>query len=136
MKKLVLVISACVLMLLPACGAGPEIDTDLVFVNDSDAVIVEVVVDFEDRSGGSRRADGDPLDRGDTLGFEAGEYPVTVAVYDAVFEGHGQEELASLTIPEAPPEGERWYVTAQDGAEGLTLVAETSSSAGPDSEEG
>ncbi len=111
--------------LLNAVGGPVEPDADLVFINDSDAVVVEVVMKFEDQFGGARRADCKPLKRGETLGFEAGEYPVTVAVYDAPFGSDEEQELARLTISEAPPEGERWYIAAQDGAEGLTLLADT-----------
>ena len=50
---------------------------------------------------------------------------MTVYVYDTVFESFAQKELARLTIDEAPPEGERWYVTARDGAGGLALAADT-----------
>lgn len=125
MKKLVLVISACLLAVLSACGGPAQLDAGLVFVNDSDAVIVEVVVDFQDQGGGARNADCSPLKKGDTFGFEAGEYPVTVYVYDAPFETFDQKELVSLIVSEAPPEGERWYVTARDGADGLTLLADT-----------
>ena len=107
------------------CDGGEKIDYNLVFVNDSDAKIVEVVVDFQDQGGGSRNADSSPLRRGDSFGFEAGEYPVTVYVYDAPFKGFGQKKLACLTIQEAPPDGERWYVTARDGAGGLALSADT-----------
>ena len=116
--------SGMMLALLNAFGGQPE-PSDLVFVNDSDAVIVEVVVDFVDRGGGARYADCKPLKRGETFGFEAGEYPVTVAIYDAPFGSDEEKELARLTIPEAPPEGERWYIAAQDGAGGLTLLADT-----------
>lgn len=129
MKKLVPALFACLLALLTACAAQPGINVepgaDLVFVNDSDAVVVEVVANFEDRLEGSRRADNKPLKRGQTLGFEAGQYPVTVAVYDALFGNSGQKEVASLTISEAPPEGERWYIAAQDGSDGLKLSADT-----------
>lgn len=107
------------------CDGGEKIDYNLVFVNGSDAKIVEVVVDFQDQGGGSRNADSSPLRRGDSFGFEAGEYPVTVYVYDAPFKGFGQKKLACLTIQEAPPDGERWYVTARDGAGGLALSADT-----------
>ena len=93
-------------------GCGNDIEADLVFVNDSDAGIVEVVVDFQDQNGGSRNADSSPLRRGDSFGFEAGGYPAEGA-------------LAQLTIQEAPPEGERWYVTARDGGGGLALTADT-----------
>ena len=33
--------------------------------------------------------------------------------------------LAQIVIHEAPPEGERWYVTARDSGSGLTLSAGT-----------
>lgn len=114
-----------VLYTLSGCGAEPGAEADVVFVNGSEAAIVEVVVDFQNRSGGSRNADSSPLRRGESFGFEAGEYPVTVYVYDRVFEGFWQKELARLTISKAPPAGERWYVTARDGADGLTLTADT-----------
>ena len=107
---------------LAACGCGGDMEADLVFVNQSDAVIVEVVVEFQDQSGGSRNADGSPLRRGNSFGFEAGEYPATVYVYDKVADDVVPGAVARLTIPEAPTEGERWYVTARDGAGGLALL--------------
>lgn len=111
---------------LSGCGSGGEvIDYNLVFVNNSDATIVEVVVDFADRDSGMRNADSSPLKRGETFGFEAGEYPVTVLVYDAVVGGIKEGELARIVIQQAPPEGERWYVTAQDGTHGIVLTADT-----------
>ena len=125
-KALWLFWAALCLAALPGCGsAGDVIDYDLVFVNRSDAVIVEVVVDFQDRNGGTRNADSSPLKRGETFGFEAGEYPVTVYVYDKVANDVVEGALAQTTIREAPPEGERWYVTARDGAAGLNLLAST-----------
>lgn len=112
-----------ILYTLSGCGqAGEVIDYGLVFVNQSDAVIVEVVVDFQDRSGGTRNADSSPLRRGESFGFEVGEYPATVYVYDKVADDVVPGAVARLTIPEAPPEGERWYVTARDGAGGLALL--------------
>lgn len=127
MKKIFAVLLGVLASFLPGCSAqpGPEPGADLVFINDSDAVVVEVVMDFENRFGGARRADSKPLKRGETLGFEAGEYPVTVTVYDAPYGSSEEKEVARLTIPEAPPEGERWYIAARDGAEGLTLLADT-----------
>lgn len=106
------------------CDGGEKIDYNLVFVNGSDAKIVEVVVDFQDRNGGSRNADSSPLKRGDSFGFEAGEYPVTVYVYDKVANDVVAGAVAQITVPKAPPEGERWYVTAWDGAGGLALTVE------------
>ena len=124
MKKM---IGMCLFALCLAAlsGCGGDIEADLVFVNDSDAVIVEVVVDFQDRNGGTRNADSSPLKRGETFGFEAGEYPVTVYVYDKVANDVVEGALAQTTIREAPPEGERWYVTARDGAAGLNLLTST-----------
>ena len=68
-------LAALCLLALSGCAAGEKIDYDLVFVNDSDAKIVEVVVDFQDQGGGCRNADSCPLERGDSFGFEAGKYP-------------------------------------------------------------
>lgn len=115
-------LAALWLMALCGCGCGGDIEADLVFVNQSDAVIVEVVVEFQDQSGGTRNADSSPLKRGESFGFEAGEYPVTVYVYDHAVGDVAEGALARLTIPKAPPEGERWYVAARDGARGLTLL--------------
>lgn len=110
-----------VLCTLSGCGTGDGAEADLVFVNDSDAVIVEVVVEFRDQSGGTRNADSSPLRRGESFGFEAGEYPVTLYVYDKAVGDIAEGALARLTIGEAPGTGERWYVTARDGAGGLAL---------------
>lgn len=107
------------------CSRGGDIEADLVFVNQSDAVIVEVVVEFQDQSGGTRNADSSPLKRGESFGFEAGEYPVTLYVYDKAVGDVAEGAQAQITIREAPPQGERWYVTARDGAEGLTLRTST-----------
>ena len=47
----------------------------------------------------------------------------TFAVVEA--DGLAEGALAQLTIQKAPPEGERWYVTARDGGGGLALTADT-----------
>lgn len=125
MKKPVLAVLICLLAALSACGSEPGADAGLVFVNDSDAGIVEVVASFQDQEGGTRNADSSPLKKGETFGFAAGEYPVTVAVYDRAVGCAADGELARLTISEAPPEGERWYVTARDAVGGLRLAADT-----------
>ena len=46
-------------------------------------------------------------------------------VYDKAVGDVAEGALTQITIREAPPEGERWYVTAWDGAEGLTLLTST-----------
>lgn len=126
MKKAICVcLAALCLAALSGCGREPGAEADLVFVNQSDVKIVEVVVEFQDQSGGTRNADSSPLKRGETFGFEAGEYPVTVYVYDKAVGDVAEGALAQLAIQEAPPEGERWYVTARGGADGLTLRTST-----------
>lgn len=125
MKKRILVLLCALFCVLSACGSEPGADAGLVFVNNSDGAIVEVVASFQDQEGGMRNADSSPLKRGETFGFETGEYPVTVAVYDRAVGCFAEGELARLTISEAPPEGERWYVTARDGMDGLDLSADT-----------
>lgn len=126
MKKLIWVLLAALLLaVLPACGCDDGADADLVFINDSDTTIVSVVTDFVDQSSGVQYADSSPLKRGETFGFEAGVYPVTVLVYDRAVENVKEGELARIVIGKAPPEGERWYITARDGADGLVLAADT-----------
>lgn len=110
-------------VLFALSGCGCDIEADLVFVNQSDATIVEVVVEFQDQSGGTRNADSSPLKQGESFGFEAGEYPVTVYVYDKVVGDVVEGALAQLTIQEAPPQGERWYVIARDGTAGRLVLS-------------
>lgn len=118
---LILLVSV-VICALYGCGCDNDIEADLVFVNQSDAAIVEVVVEFQDQSGGSRNADSSPLRRGDSFGFEAGEYPVTVVAYG---DAELLRELGRVVVREAPAEGERWYITARDGVDGLALSVDT-----------
>lgn len=118
-------IAFAALCALSGYGCGNDIEADLVFINQSDASIVEVVLEFQDQSGGTRNADGSPLRRGESFGFDAGEYPATVYVYDKAVGRVAGEALAQITINKAPPEGERWYVTARGGAGGLTLLTST-----------
>ena len=123
---LVLIVFA-VFCALSGCGCDNGANADLVFVNDSDTTIFTVVADYADRTSGVQNADSSPLKRGETFGFEAGEYPVTVAVYDQIVGDFTQRGmLAQIVIREAPPEGGRWYVTARDGGNNsLTLAAGT-----------
>ena len=110
---------------LSGCGCDDGRNIRLVFVNDSDHTIVTVVAEFADRNSGAMNADNSPLKRGESLGFEAGEYPVTVLVYDRAVGRVEDHELARIVIDKAPPEGERWYVTARNGAGGLVLKVDT-----------
>lgn len=118
-------IAAAMLCALPACGCDDGADADLIFVNGSNAAVVVVLADFTGQGSVAQAAGSSPLRRGESFGFESGKYPVTVAVYDRPLEDFGREQLARLTLREPPAGGERWYVTARDGAQGLTLTADT-----------
>lgn len=120
---LVLLVSA-MLYTLPSCCCGGE-EADLVFVNDSNAVIVAVLADFTDQGSVVQNADSSPLKRGESFGFQAGEYPATVMVYDKAVENLNEMALTRFIVNSAPPEGERWYVTARDDGSGLTLSVGT-----------
>lgn len=110
---------------LSGCGCDGGAEAEVVFVNGSDMDIIAVLVDFQERSSGAQNADSSPLRRGESFGFEAGEYPATVMVYDRAAENSNEKALARLTIDSAPPEGGRWYVTARDDGNGLTLDVDT-----------
>ena len=127
MKKLICMCLAVsfALTALSACGCDSDGDADLVFVNDSCATIVAGLTDFTDLGSVVQRADSCPMKRGESFGFEAGEYPVTVKVYDKPVEDLSGPVLAQLIIDEAPPEGERWYVTAHDSGKGLAFTVDT-----------
>ena len=122
MKRFLTLMLLVFSMLFPLsnCGCG-DMEADLVFVNDSDAVIVAVLADFSGQGTVVQNSNSSPLKRGESFGFEAGDYPVKLAVYDQPFASWGQYQLASLTILEAPAEGGRWYVTARSAGSSLTL---------------
>ena len=127
MKRFLTLGLTVLLLLFSLSGCGYDDgggNVGLVFVNDSDAAIVTVVAEFADRNSGAQNADGSPWKRGDYFGFEAGEYPVTVLVYDRPVGSVEENELARVTIENAPPEGKRWYVTAWDCAHGVVLTGE------------
>ena len=121
---LVLIVLA-VFCALSGCSCDNGEEYNLVFVNDSDTAIVEVVTDSVGQSSGTRNADNSPLKRGETFGFEVQGYPVTVLVYDTAVGRVAGGELARIVIAEAPPEGERWFVTAHGGGNGLRLTVDT-----------
>lgn len=108
----VLLFLALYLLALAGCasiGDGRDPEGDLVFVNTADWDIFEVVVHQPERSGGTRHADNTRLFKGEGLGFEVTGWPATLEVYGKTKDGG---PLAKVTIPEAPGEGGRWYVTA------------------------
>lgn len=110
MKKwTMLMMGMALALLLAGCGyffSDNGAQADLVFVNGSDAQIASVVV--YDSYGGSflqgcQNADGSPIDRGDSFGFEVDGYPVTVVACSSL-NGQGAP-LATCTVEEAPAEG-------------------------------
>ncbi len=94
-------------------------ESDLVFVNCSDAQIASVVLRGDTFEQGSQNADNSPLRRGESFGFEVDGYPVTVTVHSGLT-GQGAP-LATCTVETAPAEGERWYVAARDSGGGILL---------------
>lgn len=118
---LCLMVLAVLCTLTSCCG---EEEADLVFVNACDGAVVAVVADFEDHAEGARRAGSAPVKRRESFGFSAGEYPVILAVYSVSPEGGEGEKLAQISLLEAPPEGERWYVTAWEKETGVLLSAQ------------
>lgn len=124
MKRILTGVLAALMLALSGCGCG-DVNADLVFVNGSDAIIGSVTVDWLNRSETVQPADSSPLKPGESFGFETGSYPVTVRVYRGQSGGWNPPELAVLTVWDAPGEGERWYVTAQNNGNGLTLSLST-----------
>lgn len=121
----VLLFLAFYLLALVGCVSvegGRDPEGDLVFVNTADWGIFEVVVHQPERSGGTRHADNSRLSKGEGLGFEVTGWPATVEVYGKTQDGG---PLAEVTIPEAPGEGERWYVSAAEGEDKLELKYST-----------
>lgn len=98
-------------------GCG-DVDADLVFVSQSDTPVGSVSLDRLDSTEVGQHADSSPLKRGESFGFGVESYPVTVTVYQQV---GGKGRLASCVIEEGPAKGERWYVVARDGEEGMEL---------------
>ncbi|MDE6839966.1 MAG: hypothetical protein K2P49_03775 [Oscillospiraceae bacterium] len=120
-------LTLCLMVLAALCtltGCCGEEEADLVFFNACDGAVVAVVADFEDHAEGARRAGSAPVKRRESFGFAAGEYPVILAVYSVSPEGGEGEKLAQISLLEAPPEGERWYVTAWEKETGVLLSAQ------------
>lgn len=100
------------------CWSG---EADVVFVNCTDTPVGSVGLNSAISSGVGQNADGSLMSRGEFIGFEDVDYPVTVTVYTGL---GGKAPLASCVI-EAEPEGDRWYVVGRDGPDGLTLEVAT-----------
>ena len=133
-KKLwVALIAAIVIVMVISIVTGKDrdeaqklADSNVVFVNSSDAAVSSVGYSFTrydgtGESGGGCNADGSPLKRGDRLYFEV-QFPCVLTVYADV---EGREPLTSLVIEQEPPSGEQeqvWYVIARGEAENLSIT--------------
>lgn len=117
MKKLVLYCSVFLLMVLTACGCDGGSSANLVVLNLSGTPVYAVQVGDEVVS----NADGSPMEAGSgSRGFEVSRWPVEVTVYGDLA---CREPLSSRTVGEVPEGAERWYISVQDGADGLELEA-------------
>ena len=101
-------------------------DSNVVFVNDSNAAVGSVGYSFSrydgtSESGGTCNADGSLLKRGDKFWLDV-QFPCTLTVYADV---EGREPVAAMVVEEKPPETLQegvWYVIARDGDNGITLT--------------
>lgn len=112
-KTAILILLAALVCGLSACGCADG--GDVVFVQTGGTQVVSVVVDGHLGGGGAQNADGSPLAKGNSLFFQGKDtgWPMTVT---ACREADGESPIASVVIPEAPAEGERWFVYLQNGA--------------------
>lgn len=101
-------------------------DSNVVFINESDAAIGSVGYSFTrydgtGESGGTCNADGSLLLRGEKFWLDV-QFPCALTVYADV---EGRQPLTSLVIEQEPPSGEQervWYVIARDDGSGITLT--------------
>lgn len=88
MKKSCVLLSGLLLVLTVAGCSGPvrplgEKQPDLVVYNDSTAIIGSITVSSDRESQGVAMADGSPLERGESYGFQVAETErVTVELWD------------------------------------------------------
>lgn len=115
------VLMLTLMIALSGCCALEDERADVVFVIDTDHTVGSVGLTSARSSQGGRNADNSLLARGDSVGFQVEEYPVTVTAYGDL---DGKRELAACTITKAP-EGDRWYVVARDRGNGIALEVGT-----------
>lgn len=116
-RRIAALAAAAVLALLLAGCGGEDAEGELVFLNGTDTPVASVGVSYAGCDEWARYANGRPIRRGGSIGFDHVEYPVTVTAYA---DPDGQKPMATCVITQAP-EGERWYVAAREGPAGLVL---------------
>ncbi len=111
-KTAILILLAALVCGLSACGCDDG--GDVVYVQTDGIQVTSVVVEGHLGGGGAQNADGSPLKAGNSLSFRSRDtgWPMTV---NACREADGAAPIASLVIPEAPAEGERWFVYFRNG---------------------
>lgn len=112
-KLAITAVTAALLCGLSACGCDEG--GDVVFVQTGGIQVTSVAVDGHLGGGYAENADCTPLEKGNSLSFRSGDvgWPMTIT---ACRGADGEEPIASLVIPKAPPEGERWFVYFRNGA--------------------
>lgn len=101
-------------------------DSNVVFINDSNAAVGSVGYSFSRydgtlESGGACNADGSLLKRGDKFWLDV-QFPCTLTVYADV---EGRKPVAVAVLEHAPPKTLQeglWYVIARDGDNGVPLT--------------
>lgn len=111
------VLMLTLMVALSGCRAPADERADVVFVIDTDHMVGSVGLTSARSSQGGRNADNSLLARGDSVGFQVEEYPVTVTAYGDL---DGRLKLASCTISQAPESG-RWYVVARNRGNSIAL---------------
>ena len=113
MRKISLMCGVALLLFaLAACGCDDG--GDVVFVQTGERPVYSVGVEGPAGGGGVQNADGTAMKQGDSYGFDAEKvgWPMEVTACRGL---DGKRPLASVTIPGAPPQGERWFVYFQGG---------------------
>ncbi len=113
MKQISLLCCAALFVLaLAACGCDDG--GDVVFVQTGERPVSSVGVEGPAGGGAAQNADGTPMERGSSYGFDGEDVGWPMVVTPC--QGQDLEgAIGSVTIPAAPPEGERWFVYLQAG---------------------
>ena len=112
-KTAIMILLAALVCGLAACGCDDG--GDVVFVQTGGEKVVSVLAEGHLGGGGAQNANGAPLAKGNSLSFRGRDtgWPMTVT---ACRGDHGEGPIASVVSPEAPAEGERWFVYFRNGA--------------------
>lgn len=119
----VILVFVVLAIVLPERQTAPE-DCNLVVINDSSFPMGSVSVSYT-RADGSEttsagcRADCEPMETGESLGFSVEGWPCTVTVYSDV---EGRRTMAQFIVERAPAEGTVWQLFLQDKQGGVALV--------------